>query len=269
MRKTIIALLATASGGLAAWKGLDYFFNYRELPVGQWLYLWLLTAVALFSFGVYIVAWAFQQLSSRRSEVEPSFLVVGSLGGLLLSSIAYLPPPIYILSWLASWLPVWLAQIWLLPALLCLLGIRIACQFERPKANANRLVLLGRLLIPAVLIGILIWVQNNGFPGVAAPAEVRQQWASAEFQGYDEVVETIKQCQSIRQHVGQFQWVAPTQGRNYVISDLGSSGHQGEMTLEVVGERGVGVANFSFHIDTRVTPGQFTYQGKTEKLVCW
>lgn len=264
MRKTIIAILATVGGGLAAWKGTDYFFNYRELPEGQWVYMFLLTAVVLLCLGVYIIAWVFQQLSNRRADVEPSFLVVGAIGGLLLSSIpTFLPPPTEILSWIASWFPVSLIPIWL-----CLVGVWIACQFERPKANVNPIILLTRALIPALLVGLLIWVQNSGFPGVAAPAEVRQQWASKEFQGYDRVVETIKQCQPIIQRVGRVQWVAPAQGRNYVISDLGSSRYEGEMTLEVVGDQGAGVANFSLHRGLFVTPGQFAYQSRTEKIVC-
>lgn len=263
------AILATVSGGLATWKGTDYFLNYRELPVEQWVYLWLLTGVALFCLSVYIVGWLFQQLSSRRSEVEPSLLVVGAIGGLLLSSIpVVLPLPISLPPWLGSWLPGWLISVWLLPALLGLVGIRLACQFELPKANANSMALIGRLLVPVLLVGILIWVQNSGFPGVAAPAEVRQEWAAKEFQGYDSVVATIKHCQSIIQRVGRVRWVAPTQGQNYVISDPGSSGHQGEMTLEVIGTNGIGTSRSSFRHATLVDQTQFTHQGRTEKLVC-
>jgi hypothetical protein len=64
------------------------------------------------------------------------------------------------------------------------------------------------------------------------------------------------------------KYAAPTQGRNYVIYDSGSSGHSGEFTLEVVGSKGIGVANFSFHLGTAVSHGQLTYQGRKKEIVC-
>jgi hypothetical protein len=119
-----------------------------------------------------------------------------------------------------------------------------------------------------VLVLTLLSLRNGSFPGVKAAAEVRQQWAYTQFSDYNEVVDSIKRCQPILERVGSVKVVAPTQGKNYIISDLGSSGHQGELTLEVVGEKGVGVANFSFHIVTSVSQVRFTNRGITENIVC-
>lgn len=155
--------------------------------------------------------------------------------------------------------------------LLSILGIRIACEFPHRKSNFHRRLLLFKSLIPflvALLTLSFIWLNSSSFPGANATLFVRQKWASKEFGGYKEVVETIKTCQPIIKRVGNVKYVAPTSGRNYVIYDPGSSGHSGEFTLEIVGEKGIGIANFSFHIETAVYNGQFTNQGKTEEIVC-
>lgn len=126
-----------------------------------------------------------------------------------------------------------------------------------------------KILFPSAIALALILVNHNGFPGVTAPVELRQRWALKEFVNYDGVVKSIQNCRSIVERVGTVQAVAPTQGKNFVISDPGSSGHSGELTLEVVGTKGTGVANFKFHIDTSVSSVDFAYQNKTETLVCW
>ncbi|MEH2418804.1 hypothetical protein [Nostoc sp.] len=108
----------------------------------------------------------------------------------------------------------------------------------------------------------------NSFPGITAPAKIRQEWAYKEFSNYDQVVNSIKRCQPIIKRVGYVIFVAPTKGLKYVVYKPGSSGHHGELTLEVVGGRGTGVANFGLHIFTAVSSGQFTYQNKTKELVC-
>ena len=157
-----------------------------------------------------------------------------------------------------------------IPALASILGIRIACRCERIKSNSNLRVLLFRSLIPFLLTLTLIWLHHSSFPGVRASAQVRQQWAYRKFNRYNEVVETIKTCQPITERVGSVKFVALTQGRNYVISDPGSSGHNGELTLEVIGEKSVGVAkcNYDRH-GGLVEQVRFTYQGRTEEIACW
>lgn len=260
MRKNIVAMLATVVGCLLAWQGTPHVLNYREVKVGEWWLLWLFSTVALLALGSYTVSSIFHWWSRRRSDIEPPLLVVGGLGGLLLSGA-----PTMLLSLTIPQIP-----IWFLPGLLYLLGLRIACQFEYPQTGQHQFIQVARVLLPAILICGLVTVRSaSQFPGTIAPAAVRQQWASEEFQGFDDqIVQRIKQCQPIIQHVGPVAWVAPTNGPNYVIADIGSSGHQGELTLEVVGARRTAIANFSFHIDTAVTPGQLIHDGTTTKFMC-
>ncbi|MEP0873548.1 hypothetical protein NDA01_27695 [Trichocoleus desertorum AS-A10] len=114
----------------------------------------------------------------------------------------------------------------------------------------------------------LLWLHYGSFPGAIASAKDRQQWAYQEFGNYKSIVESVSTCPAIRARVGDVKLVAPTSGKNYVISEQGSSGHSGQLTLEVVGETGVGVANFDFHIFTHTTLGRLTYQNQTEKISC-
>jgi hypothetical protein len=159
---------------------------------------------------------------------------------------------------------------------LCLLGIYtiylvialIAGSFNRSESTSNLKFSFLRILIPCAIFLTFILATDHGFPGVAAPAEVRQQWAYKEFWNYGGVVDSIKNCQPIIKRVGSVKFVAPTQGQNNVMYDPGSSGHSGEFTLEVVGDQGIGVANSKFHIGTSVSNVRFTYQKRTEELSC-
>lgn len=229
------------------------------MRIPEWFYLGSIIGLALYLLGISAVAIVLQLISSERSQVEPSFLVLGGIIGLLIGSL-----PLYITSnSFVTILPVSL--------LLSIFGIRIACELPRQKSNFHRGVKLLRNFIPPLLAFLaltVIWVHNSTFPGVKAASAVREQWAGKEFDEYNSVVNTIKTCQPIIKLLGSVKYVAPTQGRNYVIDDSGSSGHSGEFTLEVVGSKGIGVANFSFHIFTAVSHGQLTYQGIKEEIVC-
>ncbi len=266
MRKNVVALLAGLGGLLAAWivtftPMQFYFLNYREMNIPEWLKLGATLSFAVYLLTVYITAFVFQKISRQEAEIEPSFLALGGIIGLVVG----LPIGSLFLSFLPSLM---FNSVFPIPALASIVGIRIACRFERIKSNSNFKVLLFRALIPFLLTLTLILLHNSSFPGVKASAQVRQQWASREFYRYNEVVDTIKTCKPITERVGSVKFVAPTQGKNYVVSDPGSSSHGGELTLEVIGDKSVGVANSSFHIDTAVGQVRFTYQGRTEEIVC-
>jgi hypothetical protein len=210
------------------------------------------------------------------SEIEPSFLVLGCVIGWLVGGA---------FGWLYSADPYLLQQLLspdrqgllFLPllnlpfsVLLSCVGLWVACQFELIRSSSNSIRPLLRALIPAAIALALVAIANNGFPGETASAEVRQGWASREFSYYEQqVVNPIKTCKPIIERVGAVKFVAPTKGRNYVWSDPGSSGHYGELTLEVVGENGVGIGNSKFHIGTSIGYVQFIHQGKNEQLKCF
>ncbi len=275
MGKNRIALFVMLGGLVAGCiiVPLNVFFNlinYREMSISGWFRLWLIATPVLYGFGSYITALVIQQRSRQETAIEPAFLTLGSTTGLLagMGSIIFLlslQPSIQIPYPLS--LVVFVAMV-LFSILLSFFATRFACRFKRRRSNSNLKVLLLRASVPFVFTLMLIWLHYGNFPGAMASAETRQQWAYQEFGDYKGVVESVSSCQFILERVGNVQFVAPTSGENYVISDHGSSGHSGKLTLEVVGEAGTGVASFGFHIATHASAGQFTYQNKTEKITC-
>lgn len=286
MRKNAISILAVLGGFLAIYIGVftpvkAYFLNYRELPNLYWLYLESIKILALYVFGIYTTAFVFLQMPSQESDIdiEPSFLVVGGIIGALAALALFTRNPLAFVEFFVKSNPWWFLlsvlelrifvtfNPWLF--LLSVLGVRIACQFPRIKSNFLPIVFLSRTFIPFLLTLTFIWLHNSSFPGLTASPVVRQQWAEKEFRGYSEIVNKIKTCPSIINRVGNVKYVAPTRGFNYVQGEEVSSGYHGQFTLEVIGDRGIGVSNFSFYTVTAF-PGhsQFTYQGKTEKIAC-
>lgn len=281
MRNNAIALWTILGGFLAAIASIallvltgGQFLNYREASIIEWFGIYVSIAFALFLLGVYMAASRIWQMSRRALEIEPSFLVLGCvIGWLIGTSIGWIYPfPPSAKSDALYWgnLVDLLLLNFPLSVLLSLVGLRIACQFRLNKSNFNAVVFVLRALVPITIALAVVAIANNGFPGETASAEVRQQWANKEFSYYEQqVVNPIKTCKPIIERVGNVKFVAPTKGRNYVWSDLGSSGHRGELTLEVVGENGVGVGNSTFHIGTSIGYVQFAYQGKREQLKCF
>lgn len=250
--------------GFAISVGSNQFLNYREQSISDWFYSWGMAVLALYFLGVYVLALFVRSRSRRAVEIEPLFSVLGCVIGFLIGCV-----PVY-LYWVTPALqefPFLWFWILFLPILLSISGFLIACRIRSRRAS-NLILSVSRILVPCAIALALILVNHSGFPGVTAPIELRQLWASKEFGNYDEVVKSIRNCRSIVERVGVVQAVAPTQGKNFVISDQGSSGHSGELTLEVVGKKGTGVANFKFHIFTAVSYVDFAYQNKTEKLAC-
>ena len=151
----------------------------------------------------------------------------------------------------------------------CLLVILLRKRDPRRGRNqpANKRRNLLKFIAPALLILALIAVNYGGFPAFAS-AEARQQWAYTEFTDYKYAVSDIQNCEPIKARVGNVTTVAPTWGKNMTVRDPGSSGHRGEFTLEVIGDKGIGIANGRFHISTSLSKVKFTDEGKTETLTC-
>lgn len=166
---------------------------------------------------------------------------------------------------------IWLANILLLYLLgVCTIALLLRKCYPRRGRNqvANKQRTFLKFMVPAMLISALVVINYGSFPGAFASAEARQQWAYTEFTDYKFVVSDIQNCEPIKARVGNVKTIAPTWGKNITVRDSGSSGHYGEFTLEVIGDRGTGVANASFHIGTVIPSVEFTYAGKTEMLTC-
>ncbi|MEG4392556.1 hypothetical protein [Microcoleus sp. BROC3] len=269
MKNKIVALLdvlacfLTAAIDITFLTSIGNYLNYRQGTLGEWIYWLIMVALALYLLGTYTIGLVTRQVSRQEMAIEPSFLVLGCIIGLLVGCL-----PIYLSSISTMLQKLRSFGLLLFPFLLSLLGIGLAGRFKRSKSTSNLKFSLLTILIPCAIFLTFILANNHGFPGVAAPAEVRQQWAYKEFWNYGGVVDSIKNCQPIIKRVGSVKFVAPTQGANNVTFDPGSSGHSGEFTLEVVGDQGIGVANFDFHIGTFVSIVQFTYQKRTEEVSC-
>ncbi|MBD1845926.1 hypothetical protein H6F89_21440 [Cyanobacteria bacterium FACHB-63] len=160
----------------------------------------------------------------------------------------------------------------LIPLILLLLIVQvfgILHRLTQERRYRSPALSIARLLIPIAIIGIALLVNQSRFPGTMSSPEVRQQWAVQEFRNYDSVVNSIKQCGAIVDRLGRVNFVAPTKGQNYIVSEPGSSGHHGELTLEVVGDKATGIASLKFHIETSVGWVQLTHQNRTETLRCF
>lgn len=151
----------------------------------------------------------------------------------------------------------------------CLIALlRQKCYPRRGRNQpANKRRTLLKFIAPTLLILALVAVNYRGFPAFAS-AEARQRWAYTEFTDYKYAVSDIQNCEPIKARVGNVKTAAPTWGKNVTVRDPGSSGHRGEFTLEVVGDKGTGIANARFHTSTRLYEVKFTDEGKTETLTC-
>ncbi|MEG4484418.1 hypothetical protein [Microcoleus sp. D2_18a_B4] len=72
----------TAAIDITFLTSLGNYLNYREATLGEWFYLWIMTALALYLLGLYTIALVDRQLSEQEMEIEPLFLVFGCIIGL-------------------------------------------------------------------------------------------------------------------------------------------------------------------------------------------
>lgn len=268
LRDLPVALVSTLLGlfilyGTAHWHSHShdlYFLNYREEGLFVWPWLWLAVCVLLHSLVVYGSAWLFGQLYPRRTlVVEPAFLmvggVIGGITGLMTQQINY---PISDFAFISSWIGIGIGS---------LLGIQLGCLAKRRRTSGH-VATLRRAAIPVVLVFFLCLLNYSGFPGVNAPAQSRQQWGNKTFTHYENMASTLRSCKAIADRVGSVEFVAPTKGKNVVAIESGS-GYRGELTLEVVGATGTGVANVEVYLGS-IAGGRltFTTKGKAEALSC-
>ncbi|HEY9612001.1 hypothetical protein [Allocoleopsis sp.] len=274
MRKPIIAL-GTFGGGItyaAVWtKILDIAFNYREINAGDGVFLFSLMFICFYYFGLYISAAIFGFFSKRQRDIAPSALpklVYGFLGSFTLSFLITLilflfvikPPTIFFSD--VTFYFIILSIIFILHVLV----VRTAYEFETNKSSKYFIVKIATVLL--VNLTLLLVVCINDFPGVNAPVEIRQKWAYEKFRYYPSIVCTIKQANQITDKVGQIKFAAPTRGRNLPVIIGGSSGPSSELTLEVVGEKGTGIAYITTWAGG-VHGIYFEYQGKKTKITAW
>lgn len=271
MRKIFITLGITFGSFLyaAIWTTIFYLnFNYRERYDLVFAFLFIVLSICNYVFGVYVIANIFLLYSKREREIFPSVLVSSS-------AISWVLSPIFI--FLSSGiLPIIFnsqynnhIDIILLSILLFfqLVGIYIGCQFKNNRYISRAFIfreISHALLINLILLAVFSY---NGFPGVNAPIEMRQKWAYQRFPPYPAMVCSIKTSGEIIGKVGNIKFIAPTKGKNIYSTSDGSMAAS-EFTLEVVGEKGTGIA----YIETWgsiVTGISFEHKGKKTAVKGW
>lgn len=268
MRKTLITF-GTVLGGMlyaAIWTIILYFaFNYREISNGEGAFLFIIMFVCFYNFGIYITAALLRLFSKREKARAPSALVDGSSNGwkliYLVIGIIFFVAIVFNLNVLAYsiLLIIVLAfQLWIYPAYALKINKYTSLKHLLKRIN-------NALLIHLILLVVICY---NGFPGVNAPIEMRQKWAYEKFRHYPAMVHSIEESNEIREKVGKIKFVAPTKGRNLHVVIGGSSGPASEFTLEVLGDKGTGIA-YVCSWGESVTGLGFKYQGKKIVLTKW
>ena len=268
-----VAIISALSGCLWAVAGIQYlqathFPNFRVMDFVSFAWLAILgywwTGLVLYSLGIYSAAWLLRQFYTRHEpSFGPSLLVVSGGFGLVFGGL---------LQW--TWqkpttLLVWNAWLW--GVIGSVLAILVACQNKNFIVGERQLRL--RVGVPLLLMLSLFCLTYTGFPGINATPQVREQWGLKHPSGMYGGVSTFGNCKAIVDKVGKIQFVAPTEGPNYYASDYGSNHGEGEVTLEVVGSRGTGIANYKHSgWGISLAPGSgnvsFTHKDKTESLSC-
>jgi hypothetical protein len=263
MRKIIIAL-GTFLGGIiyaAVWtKILDIAFNYRDINEGDGFLLFSLMFICFYYFGVYISAAIFRFFSKRERYIVPSALPLLS-GSLIFSFLITLILAIFFMGVLAYlFIPLTI----ILP--LNILVFHAAYEFELNKSLKYFIVKIGTVLL--INFTLLLVICINDFPGVNAPVEVRQEWAYKKYIPYSQIVNSIQGNDDITDKVGQIKSVAPTKGKNIFLTTEKLRADRSELTLEVVGEKGTGIAYITTYAGY-ISRMCFEYQGKKTRPKPW
>jgi hypothetical protein len=273
LKDLLVALVSVSSGCLWSVIGIQYlqdthFPNFRvmDFVLYAWFHIigygWI--GLVMYSLGIYSAAWLMRQFYPRREpSFGPSLLVMSGGFGLILGCLLQwtLQKPTTFLVWNA----------WLWGIVGSVLTIWAACQNKNFIIGRRQLRL--RIGVPLLLMLSVFCLTYTGFPGVNATPQVREQWGLKHPSGMYGGVSTFKDCKPMVDRVGKIQFVAPTEGPNFYSSDYGSNHGEGEVTLEVVGSQGKGIANYK-HSGWGIltSPGSgnvsFTHQGKTENLSC-
>jgi hypothetical protein len=236
-------------------------FNYRVLATSEYDVLYcIIMFICFYHLGVYISAATFGSFLKRERAIASSslgFIVLLALNCLIITMSSF---------FFVFAIGHYIFYIYLgIILLFQILTVRLGYKGFKKNKSLNHLF---QKTAPVFLISLilLIVVCINDFPGVNAPIAVRQEWAYKKFPGYSIIVDSIERTNEITDKVGQIKFVAPTKGRNLFLRV--GAGHMplSNLTLEVVGEKGTGIAYICTLGDQGVWGISFEYQGKKTKL---
>lgn len=273
MKRAITALGIFFGSFLYAviWIRIFYFaFNYREIDnFGEFLLFSFMLIVFLVlgfyinfivfvSLEIYINATILRSPFREQIHIAYPLLLYGSIITFVLS----------ICIGAVFGIDVFGIDFWSLGIILLfpIIGLVTASHLQTNKSVKHFLIkIYSGLLINLI---VLMVVCINNFPGVNASIEARERWAYRELRNYSTIVNSLKSesfGKIITDKVGEIRFVAPTKGRNLFYPIGGSSGPYSELTLEVVGQKGKGIAYICTWGGHGITSISFEYQGKKTK----
>jgi hypothetical protein len=240
-------------------------FNYRVLATSEDdVYYCIIMFICFYHLGVYISAATFGGFFKReRAIASPALSSLVYCSIVLVSSLL-----IIVVSSLFFIFSIGSYIFYIYLAIILILQIGVVHLVYNNFENTKSLKHIFKKTAPVLLISLilLIVVCINDFPGVNAPIAVRQEWAYKKFPGYSIIVDSIERTNEITDKVGQIKFVAPTKGRNLLLRV--GAGHMplSNLTLEVVGEKGTGIAYICTLGGQGIWGISFEYQGKKTKL---
>lgn len=251
MKKPIITLLVTFFGGIlyaAIWtKILDFYLTYSELGIYESFLVFSAIFLCFYYSGVYINAALFGFFFKKEIDTKTSPLeLYGLCGSFLLSFLVTL-----ILFFVLAKAPyrdsvfyivfgIFLFFLLSIISIIHVVMIRVAHEFETNESLKYLIVKTSTVLLINLTLVFVVCI--NDFPGANAPIEFRQQWAYKKVKNYPEIMDFIKENNQITDKIGQIKFVAPRKKRSLPITIGGSGNPVSELTLEVVGEKGKGIA---------------------------
>lgn len=239
------------------WIRIFYFsYNYRKTDDLSYGFILLPSMFIVFwFFGIYINGTIFRFFSKRERDMAPSRLLYGSVLIFVLSLCL-----LAVLGIDRFGIDFWILGIILL---FQIVGLITASRFQINKSVRHFVGKISSTLLINLILLMVVCI--NDFPGVNAPIESRQKWAYKEFTSYSFLVDSIKGTNEITDKVGQVKFVAPTKGRNLLFRIGAGNMPISDLTLEVVGEKGTGIAYINA-LGSSIWGICFEYQGKTTKL---
>lgn len=199
--------------------------------------------IAGFVLGVYLVPAVGWVVAREGCDYSPLAIAAGACLGLMAGGLVgtplglmfhldaqYIAPTMLGLQAIGACAGAWLGYRW---------------RRERPPGLVRRALRVGAV-ITVVIAGL--WTQvgtTHNFPGSQASLDARQAWATNTFDWrYEEVAAHLRVCGDVTSRLGTVRAIAPIAGANRAF--IGPGETTGTFTLELLAERGRGVAKVDF-----------------------
>jgi hypothetical protein len=130
--------------------------------------------------------------------------------------------------------------------------------------RAHRAIHMGVVSLLALVGMVFISLPTSTFPGPESTLDTRRQWALKTFDtSYQRSEEYLAQHPGVRAAVGRVLQSGPIPGPNRTATSPGEL--MGDFTIQVVGDRGTGVAHLKFlHMSSHTDLASYRFSGHFE-----